>query len=103
MYQTSARFDVIIINTWILTDTRRSKNIKKNIKFVWKTRTQHRPNKQDSYLKKRLLMKKAKQPFYRFYMLKTHTDIQISYKPVVQASLDFKILMHTSKRRRKKF
>ena len=48
-------------------------------------------------------MKKAKQPFYRFYMLKTHTDIQISYKPVVQASLDFKILMHTSKRRRKKF
>ena len=30
-------------------------------------------------------MKKAKQPFYWFYMLKTHTHMQISYKPVVQA------------------
>ena len=48
MYQTSARFDVIILITWILTDTRRSKNIQKNVKFVWKIRTQHRPNKQDS-------------------------------------------------------
>ena len=42
-------------------------------------------------------MKKAKQHFYRFYMMKTHTLMQISYKPVVQACHDFKILMHTSK------
>ena len=42
-------------------------------------------------------MKKAKQPFYWFYMLKTHTHMQISYKPVVQARHDFKIFMHTSK------
>ena len=48
MYQTSARFDVIVLITWILTDTRRSKNIQKNVKFVWKIRTQHRPNKQGS-------------------------------------------------------
>ena len=40
-------------------------------------------------------MKKAKEPFYQFYMLKTH--MQISNKPVVQACHDFKILMHTSK------
>ena len=42
-------------------------------------------------------MKKAKKPFYRFYMLQTHTHMQISYKPVVQACHDFKILMYTSK------
>ena len=42
-------------------------------------------------------MKKAKQPFYWFYMLKTHTLMQISYKPVVQARPDFKIFMHISK------
>ena len=38
MYQASARFDVVILITWILTDTRRSKNIQKNIKFVRKIR-----------------------------------------------------------------
>ena len=38
MYQTSARFHVIILITWILIDTRRSKNIQKNVKFVWKIR-----------------------------------------------------------------
>ena len=42
-------------------------------------------------------MKKVKQPFHRFYMLNTHTHMQISYKPVVQACHDFKILMYTSK------
>ena len=42
-------------------------------------------------------MKKGKQLFYWFYMLKKHTQMQISYKPVVQAYHDFKILMHTSK------
>ena len=42
-------------------------------------------------------MKTAKQPFYWFYMLKTHMHMQISYKPVVQACLDLKILMHTLK------
>ena len=78
MCQTSARFDVIILITWILSDTRRFKNIQKNVNFVWKLRTQHRPNKQDSSIKRCVLMEKAKQPFYRFYMLKTHTHIQIS-------------------------
>ena len=72
MYQTSVRFQVIILVTWILTDTR-SKSIQKNVKFVWKIRTQHRPNKQDSLKKKCVQMKKAKQPFNWFYMLKTHT------------------------------
>ena len=48
MYLTSARFGVIILITWILSDTRRSKNIQKNAKFVWKIGTQHGPNKQDS-------------------------------------------------------
>ena len=33
MYQTSARFDVIISITWILANTRRSKNIQKNVIF----------------------------------------------------------------------
>ena len=47
MYQTSVRFHVIILVTWISTDTR-SKSIQKNVKFVWKIRTQHGPNKQDS-------------------------------------------------------
>ena len=40
-------------------------------------------------------MKKAKEPFYRFYILKT--QMQISNKPVVQACHDFKILTHISK------
>ena len=48
MYQTFARFHGIILITWIWTDTKRSKNIQKNVKFVWKIRTQQRPNKQDS-------------------------------------------------------
>ena len=39
MYQTSARFDVTILTTWMLTDTRRSKNTQKKVKFVWKIRT----------------------------------------------------------------
>ena len=48
-------------------------------------------------------MKKAKQPFYWFYMLKTHTHMQISYKPVVQACHDFKNFDAHLKRRRNKF
>ena len=36
MYQTYARFDVIILFIWILTDTRRSKNIQKNVTFFEK-------------------------------------------------------------------
>ena len=44
MYQTSARFDVILLITWILTDTRRSKNIQKNVNFVGKIRNQQRLN-----------------------------------------------------------
>ena len=31
MYHSSARFHVIILFTWIFTDTRRSKNIQKNL------------------------------------------------------------------------
>ena len=36
MYQTFARFDVVILITLILTDSRRSKNIQKNLKFLEK-------------------------------------------------------------------
>ena len=43
-----ARFHVIILITWILTDTRRSKNIQKKRKFGWKIRIQHGLDKQDS-------------------------------------------------------
>ena len=45
MCHTSARSHVIILITWILTDTRRSKNIQKNVNCFWKIRTQHRPKK----------------------------------------------------------
>ena len=41
--------------------------------------------------------KKLRNLFYWFYMLKAHTHMQISYKPVVQACHDFKILIHISK------
>ena len=36
MCHTSARFHVIILITWILTDTKRSENIQKKIKLVEK-------------------------------------------------------------------
>ena len=45
---TSARFDVIILITRVLTDTRRSNNIKKIIKFGLKIRIQHRLHKKGS-------------------------------------------------------
>ena len=47
---TSARFHVIIFITWILTDTKGSKNkiIQKKRKFGWKIRIQHRLDKEDS-------------------------------------------------------
>ena len=48
-------------------------------------------------------MKKVKQLFYRFYMLKTHTRMQIYYKLVVQACHDFKIFDAHLERRRNKF
>ena len=48
MCHTSARSHVIILITWILTDTRRSKNIQKKRKFGWKIRIQHRLDKQHS-------------------------------------------------------
>ena len=48
MCHTSARFHVIILITWILTDTRRSKNIQKKRKFGWKIRIQQGLDKQDS-------------------------------------------------------
>ena len=48
MCHTSARFHVTILITWILTYTKRSKNIQKRRKFYWKSRIEHRPNKQDS-------------------------------------------------------
>ena len=48
MCHTSARFHVIILITWILTDTKGSKNIQKKRKFGWKIRIEHRLDKQDS-------------------------------------------------------
>ena len=48
MCHTSARFDVIILITRMLTDTRRFNNIKKIIKFGWKIGIQHRLDKQGS-------------------------------------------------------
>ena len=50
MCHTSARFHVILFITWILTDTKGSKNkiIQKKRKFGWKIRIQHRLDKQDS-------------------------------------------------------
>ena len=62
MCHTSARFHVII--TWTLTDTRRSKNIQKKVKFDWKIRIQHRLDKQDSYKKKWVPMKKLSKLFW---------------------------------------
>ena len=44
IFHTSGRFHVIILITWILTDTRRSKNIQKKRKI----RIQHGPDKQGS-------------------------------------------------------
>ena len=44
----SVRVHVFILITWILTDTRKSKNIQKKIKFGWKIRNQHRLNNHDS-------------------------------------------------------
>ena len=43
MYQTSAGFHEIVLITWVIrTDTRRSKNIQKNIKFVWELKLRKR-------------------------------------------------------------
>ena len=44
----SVRVHVIILIPWISTDTRKSKNIRKKIKFGWKIRNQHRPNNYNS-------------------------------------------------------
>ena len=44
----SVRVYVIILIPWILTDTRKSKNIQKKRKFGWKIRNQQRPNNHDS-------------------------------------------------------
>ena len=82
MYQTSARVHVIILITWILIDTRRSKNIQKNVKFVWKNRTQRRPNKQDSLKKNVYKWKKLSNLLTGFICWK-HTHMRILYKPVV--------------------
>ena len=45
MCHTSIRVHVIILITWILTDTGKSKNIQKNIKFGWKIRIQHQESR----------------------------------------------------------
>ena len=34
-----------LCHAWILTDIRRAKNIQTNIKFGWRIRIQHRPDK----------------------------------------------------------
>ena len=44
----SEGFHVIILIMWILTDTKRPKNVQKNTKFGWKFGIQHRLDKQDS-------------------------------------------------------
>ena len=48
MCLTSVRVHVLILITWILTDTRKSKNIQEKIKFGRKIRIEHRPDNQDS-------------------------------------------------------
>ena len=48
MCLTSVGVHVLILITWILTDTRKSKNIQEKIKFGWKIRIEHRPDNQDS-------------------------------------------------------
>ena len=63
MCHTSARVHTIILITLILTDTRKSRNIQKNIVCL-KIRIQHSPDNQDSLKKKCLLMKKRSKPFY---------------------------------------
>ena len=45
MCLTSERFHLILLITWVLTDTRRSNNIQKK-KIGWKIKIQHRPDKQ---------------------------------------------------------
>ena len=89
MYQISARFHVVILITWIFTDTRRSKNIQKNVKFVWKIRTQHRPNRQGKKLSNLLTGFICWKHTHIFKFL-----INLWFK---HACYDFKILMHTSK------
>ena len=61
MCHTSVRSHVIILVTWILTDTRKSKNIPKKIKFGWKIRIQLRPDNQDSWKKEMCTNEKAGQ------------------------------------------
>ena len=56
-----------LIITWMLTYIRVSKNIQKKIKFRWKIRIQHGPDKQDSSKKKCVLMKKLSKLLYLFY------------------------------------
>ena len=111
MCHSSARF---ILITWILTDTRRSKNIQKKRKFGWKIRVQHRLDKQDSQKKKCVLMWKS---YWNFFTTPASTfmacskvfrsshnprficwkHMQIPSKPVTQACNVFEILMCTSK------
>ena len=56
-----------LIITWMLTYIRVSKNIQKKIKFGWKIRIQHGPDKQDSSKKKCVLMKMLSKLLYLFY------------------------------------
>ena len=66
MCHTSATFHLTILITWILTYAKRSKNFQKNIKFGWKIRIQHRPDKQGSNKKKCVLMKKLSKRFLQY-------------------------------------
>ena len=63
MCHTSARFDVIILITRTLNDTRRSKTIKKNNKIWLKIRIQHTLDKHNSQKKKCIRMKKLSKLF----------------------------------------
>ena len=111
----SVRVQVIILITWILTDTRKSKNYQKKIKFGWKLeisigRIIMIPRKRNVYLWKceanffttpactctagSKVIQSSHNPGFICWK---HMQMQISCKPVVQACKDFEILMFTSK------
>ena len=82
MYQTSARVHVIILITWILIDTRRSKNIQNNVKFVCLLELSI--GQINKILKKRNVYKwKKLSNLLTGFICWKHTHMQILYKPVV--------------------
>ena len=90
---TSAKFHVSVLVTWILTDTRRFKNIQKETKFGWKIRIQQRPDKQTNEKDKQTFLQhlpilvwhvvKSFEVFISQFICWKHMHMQISYRPVV--------------------